>query len=126
MGFERVKGGYGSYRDNPVLSVYSTGTLRFNSVAAREWFDDVDSVTFYVDEEAKRLGIARGDGDYTVRRQDNCVGIEVYGMQALKALGVDPDELESSVRLELEHDPQEGLLVADAAPLLKEVSGGGR
>ena len=125
MPFERVEAGYGSYQDIPVLSVYSTGTLRFNSVATREWFDGVDSVTFYVDEEADRLGIARGNGDYSVRRQDDRVGSEVYGMQALKKLGADPDDIESAVQLELEHDPQEGLLVADATPLLEHIGNGG-
>jgi len=126
MGFERVEAGYGSYQDTPILSVYSSGVVRFNSVATRQWLEDVDSVTFYIDEEETRIGIARGDGDYSLRTQDDRVGAEAYGMQALKRLGVDPDEIGSSVQLELEHDPAEGLLVADATPLYEEVSDDGR
>jgi len=124
MSFERVQkdasGGPGT--STSLLAVYPSGEARFNAAAGREWLDDVEYVEFYVDRDSGRIGIARGgDADGAWRLQDDEPGCSVSFRGTLSKLGVDVDDLDASVSLELERDHEEGLLIADAEPLFEEV-----
>ena len=122
MSFERVRKTGGNTHETPQLAVYTQLKGRFNKTATEQFFKDVDCVEFYVDIESNRLGIARGGTGpdaYTVR--DSGIGASVTLRSALGKFGIQAGDIDESVRLPLEQDPDEGLLVADLAPLLEEV-----
>lgn len=124
MSFEQVRPERGpNAAGKKFLAVYSTGKGRFSQPAADEWLDEVDRVELYADTEGQRVGIARGGGDdaYTLSCSDR--GGPGVGLRSLlRQLGIDYEDMTSSVRLELERDHEEGLLIADAEPLFEEVN----
>lgn len=125
MSFERVGKAAGdrSGATTPLLAIYPNGGARFNAAAGREWLDDVEYVEFYVDRDDDRIGIARGgDADGAWRLQDDEPGYSVSFRGTLSKLGIDVDGLDASVHVELEHDHEVGLLIADAEPLFEEVN----
>jgi hypothetical protein len=119
---EKARGGRGNADSEPLLAIYPNATARFNKAACDEWLDGVGVVEFYVDFEAERLGIARG-GDpgsaWTLTADEP--GYSASFRRVLSEIGIHPDDLSETRYLPLEHDPAEGLLVADAAPLFAEV-----
>jgi len=90
----------------------------------REWFDDVDTVTLAVDREHSRLGIrAGGDGPgdaYTLSKSD-WDSAKVAVKTALRAVGVEVDDLERNWRFDLERDGD--YVVADLSALVEAVTG---
>jgi hypothetical protein len=124
MGFEQFPNTGTSTRgvDYPSLAIYRTGTGRFNQEAVRKWFDGVDTVGIYIDREATQLGVERNPGahGYSVANISEGATLSMQGV--CSSLGVDVHRLDEPVYLELENDPDEGLLVADLDPLL-EVAG---
>jgi hypothetical protein len=120
MGFEPTGvGPQGRPSLTPQLTVYvHTGDCRVNAAAATEWFDGVDTIAFHVDHDHGRVGIERNaplPEAYQLVHQES--GCRCACGTLLDALDVpDADEI---VHLDLEHDPDEGLLVADATPLLE-------
>lgn len=122
MGFEPAGvGPQGRPSTVPQLTVYiGTGTCRINACAAAKWFDgdDVDTIAFHVDHDATRVGIERNaplPEAYQLHHQNS--GCRCACGSLLDAFDVpDVDEI---VHLDLEHDADEGLLIADATPLLE-------
>lgn len=105
----------------PLLAVYPNGSARFNGAASQQWLEDVEYVEFYIDHD-DRVGVARGgDADGAWRLQDDEPGCSVSFRGTLSKLGVDVTDLDATVRLELERDHEEGLLIVDADPLYEEV-----
>lgn len=123
MSFEKVRPNGGP---NPFakkfLAIYSVGKGRFSKPAADAWLEDVDRVELYADTENRRIGIARGGGDdaYSLNTSNEDGGPSVMVRSLLRQFGIDYEEIDSSVRLELERDHEEGLLIADAEPLFEE------
>ena len=123
MSFERISKHHtgAASSDDPQLSVYAGGTVRFNAAAVDRWFESVDRVSFYLDQERGRLGVDRGGSEDTYKLSDSGAGLECSFRTVLTRLGLTAEDIEGTIRLTLEHDPSEGLLVADLAPL-QEVS----
>lgn len=123
MTFEHVaKSRRGAGTSQPEASIYPSGRFRLNAAAVREWFDDVDAVEFYVDDESDRLGVARGGSDedaYPLTFGEHG-GAEISFRTVLGRLGIDIEDLDETVHLDLEHDHDEGLIVSDLAPLYEE------
>jgi hypothetical protein len=128
MGFEKVtpNGGPNPFA-RKFISIYATGKGRFSKPAAEEWLDGVERVELYADTEENQIGIALGGDDdaYSLNGRGDDGGPSVHARSLLRQFGIDREKIESAVRLDLEHHPDEGLLVADATPLLEEVSDGG-
>ena len=122
MTFERVQKtrGGSSVTEPPRLAVYPSGGARFNKAASDEYLADVDVVEFYVDPDVCQLGIARGgDPDDAWKLSSDGPGHGVSFRTTLSEFGVSVDAIESTIYLDIEHDPSEGLLIADADPLLE-------
>ena len=106
-----------------MLAVYANGGARFNATASREWLADVDVVEIYVDRDDGRIGIARGgDAGSGWRLQDGDAGRQFSFRGALSELGVAVADIDAPVHLDLAHDVEEGLLIADADPLIQEAT----
>lgn len=119
MAFERIQNGNTSARsDRPALSFYPSGRVRFNKASVEKFFDDVGGVQFYFDAEDDRLGVAltasEADGHST---SGDGPGFNVSARSMYNEIGVDWTDLSNTVAVELEHHPDEGLLVCDLAPL---------
>jgi len=124
-GFQRYgKQSYGTpHTDDPVFTVYTSGSGRFNKAAVEQWFDGVESVVYYTNPEENKLGISLGGSGtdaYTLSHQDTG-GAECSIRTVLREYNIDVDDLDSSVALDVEHDPAEGLLVVDLTPVVEEV-----
>lgn len=120
--FERVTTRHLS-RDTPTLAVYSQGAGRLNTAAVEQWFSDVDSVQVFVDRENDLLGLARApDGVDGLTLTPDGRGASLSLRRPLAELGIDRAAVESAVHLPLEHDPDEGLLIAHVAAV-REATG---
>lgn len=114
-------------RTNPLakkfLSVYDTGRARFSTPAAEAWLADVDHVGVGLDAEQRSIRFAYGaDGaQYRLHRACESGGASVYLTTLLAEIGIDPEAIDATLRLELDHDPAAELVVADADPLFQEV-----
>ncbi len=126
MAFQEVEGDVGrNGRENPTLAIYPDGGGRLNTVASQQWFDAVDTIGIYHDAETHRLGINRNDESaHALTATADGKGISITARRILDAIGASPDDVGSAVHLPLEHDPAEGLIVADLDPLLAEVNDG--
>lgn len=127
MSFERVEKRGGRTADvDPLFTIYPRLEGRFNKTATVQYLADVDRVEFFVDTDGTRLGIARGgsgDDSYTLIRDGS--GRAASLRSALREFGLQQGDVEESVALPIEHDPDEGLLVVDLDPLFEEVPDGG-
>jgi hypothetical protein len=96
--------------------------VRFNKAAVEAYFDDVGGVQFYFDAAEDRLGIAltasEADGHST---SGDGPGYNVSARRMYHKIGVDWTDLSHGVGVDLERDPDEGLLVCDLAPLREAV-----
>ncbi len=124
-GFQRYgKQNYGTpHSDDPLFTVYRSGSGRFNKTAVDQWFDGVENVVYYTNPEADQLGISLGGSGadaYTLTHQDTG-GAECAITTVLREYGIEVDDLDSSVTLDVERDPEKGLLVVDLTPLVQEV-----
>jgi hypothetical protein len=117
------KGNYGAAAlQKPTFTVYENGSARFNKAAADQYLPNVETVTYYTDIETGRLGISLGGTDsdaYTLTHQDNG-GAECHLRSVLTEFGVRVDGLDESHTLDLERDPDAGLLVIDLTPVLED------
>jgi hypothetical protein len=102
----------------PALAIYKNGNGRFNKAAVDEWLSDVDAVELYLDHDAGELGVARGgdptDGAFTLSH-DHVISVDGI----LSKFGIRRTDIDTAVHLLFEHDPDEGLFVADLDPLLE-------
>jgi len=113
--FERVSAG-------PTLAVYPGGNGRLNTAAVEEWFEGIDTAQVFVDHDADRLGLARapsGADGLTLTPDGN--GASLSLRRALGDLGIAPEAVPSATHLPLEHDPDEGLVIATVAPLREAI-----
>lgn len=98
--------GPGSRSATPRLSIYPNGDGRINAAADREFFQSVDAVTVYVDDEAHRLALVPGAGGQqplTLTRSGKEGGdIAIKG--SMRRAGVDPDRIEETEFVELEEE----------------------
>lgn len=121
--FERIRKHGRGQSAAPRLSIYASGRCRFNAVAAEQFLDGVAAVGFFVDEEGARLGVSLGDASdngYSLTHYDDGAGASIRSV--LNALEIDRENIERAVQLPLDHDPSEGLLIADLDPLFEVVA----
>lgn len=123
MGFEAIGvDPRGRRAPDPQLTIYlRQRRARFNVAAYEAWCDGVETVVFHVDHDAADIGIeldAPLPDAYRLSEADG--GASTSCTTLLDALSL--TDVDETVRLDLEYDPDEGLLVADATPLL-EVAG---
>lgn len=121
MSFERV--GTRGHAEAPCITIVADGNTAYvNQAGCEQYFQDVDHVELYADHERSRIGIARNGetGRSTRLRSREGAGLSLSITPLLRAFDITTADLDSGVRLALEHDPDEGLLIADAEPLLKE------
>jgi hypothetical protein len=119
--FERVTTGQ-IHRDSATLAVYPDGYARLNTAAVEQWFSDVSAVQVFVDHDADRLGLACApDGVDGRSLTDDGRGATISLKSVLSDLDIDAELLASAVHLPLDHDRDEGLLIADLAPLREAI-----
>jgi hypothetical protein len=124
VSFERVE--TRGHAEAPCITVISDGnTAYINQPGCEQFFEDVDHVELYADHERGRIGIARNGetGRSTRLRSREGAGLSLSITPLLRSFGIEAADLDSGVRLPLEHDHEEGLLIADAEPLIKEADG---
>jgi hypothetical protein len=110
------------HREEPTLAVYPAGSGRLNTAAVEQWFEDVDTAQVFVDHESDRLGLAQvPEGAEGLTLTPDAEGATLSLRAALGGLGIDHDDISSATHLPLEHDPDEGLVIADVAPLREAV-----
>ena len=119
--FERSTGGQAS-RTEPELSLYKNGNARLNRPAVEKFLEGVDSIAFYADTEENRLGINRGDqGPFSKQVQiGDHGGFQFYlGAVLREEFDLLVEDITTSIAVSVEHDADEGLLVADLDPFLE-------
>lgn len=110
------------HREEPTLAVYPAGSGRLNTAAVEQWFDDVETAQVFVDHESDRLGLARvPQGAEGLTLTPDAEGATLSLRAVLNDLGIDLDDITSATHLPLEHDPDEGLVIADVAPLREAI-----
>jgi len=107
-------------RAEPVLTVYESGKGRLSAPAVERWFDDVEAVELYTDDEGQ-LGIAAAPGGGTHRLHGDGDGRGVSVAGALSELGIEYMALDAPVTVPLAYDPDEGLAIADVTAVREAV-----
>lgn len=100
------------------------GTPGYLTVAAvREYYRDVDEITYLTDVEYSRLGIHPGPRSessrtYTLSGKDG--GASIALTTVLAEYGITREDIESTHHLALEYDDDAGFPVVDLSPLVAE------
>lgn len=105
----------------------STAAGYVTAGAVREWFEGVEEVTLHVDRENSRLGIESGEngaGDtFSLTQKGSGQGAGLTVKPVLRSLDIDPDLVEDSHRIPLEHDSESDFIVGDLASLVEQYTG---
>lgn len=104
-----------------VVSVYSKGAVRFGNKAAEEYLGDCDNVDVITYKEEGNIGITPNpDGDYMLTgTHDQTVTIRA----ALIAIGVDVKKLDETIRIVVDYDPSDDMVIIDCDPLFEATEG---
>jgi len=110
------------YTGEPGAKLYKNGAIRFNDIAGRVWFNNVDYVELFVDDNGNDLGVkpanATKEGTYKFS-PDGEHGGHVAVRSVLSHYGIWHEQMDESIAVPVRWDEDKEMVVVDLTEPVK-------
>lgn len=106
------------YSGEPGAKLYKDGKVRFNKIAGKLWFEDVEQVEIFVAEEGTKLGFKPApetrEGTYSYG-EDGKYGGHISVRSVLTHYGIWHEAMDESIAIPVRWDEDKDMAVVDLA-----------